>query len=66
MLGETGILTKEEMDQIKTGLEALKKKAESGEIEYSTSLEDIHLNLEKALIDSIGPVGGKLHTGTEP
>ncbi|OKL38330.1 argininosuccinate lyase [Domibacillus mangrovi] len=63
MLGETGILTKEEMDQIKTGLEALKKKAESGEIEYSTSLEDIHLNLEKALIDSIGPVGGKLHTG---
>lgn len=63
MLGETGILTKEEMNQIKAGLEALKKKAESGEIEYSTSLEDIHLNLEKALIDSIGPVGGKLHTG---
>ncbi|OAH56226.1 argininosuccinate lyase [Domibacillus aminovorans] len=63
MLGETGILTKEEMDQIKTGLEVLKKKAEAGEIEYSTSLEDIHLNLEKALIDSIGPVGGKLHTG---
>ncbi|OMP67455.1 argininosuccinate lyase [Domibacillus epiphyticus] len=63
MLGETGILTKEEMDQIKSGLEVLKKKAEAGEIEYATSLEDIHLNLEKALIDSIGPVGGKLHTG---
>ncbi|MCP3762479.1 argininosuccinate lyase [Domibacillus sp. A3M-37] len=63
MLGETGILTTEEMDQIKSGLEALKKKAEAGEIEFSVSLEDIHLNLEKALIDSIGPVGGKLHTG---
>ncbi|WP_046176685.1 argininosuccinate lyase [Domibacillus indicus] len=63
MLGETGILTKEEMEQIKSGLEALKKKAEAGEIEFSVSLEDIHLNLEKALIDSIGPVGGKLHTG---
>ncbi|OLN22682.1 argininosuccinate lyase [Domibacillus antri] len=63
MLGETGILTKEEMNQIKAGLEALKKKAEAGEIEFSVSLEDIHLNLEKALIDSIGPVGGKLHTG---
>lgn len=63
MLGETGILTNEEMDQIKSGLEALKKKAEAGEIEFSVSLEDIHLNLEKALIDSIGPVGGKLHTG---
>lgn len=63
MLGETGILTNEEMGQIKSGLEALKKKAEAGEIEFSVSLEDIHLNLEKALIDSIGPVGGKLHTG---
>ncbi|WP_046178569.1 argininosuccinate lyase [Domibacillus tundrae] len=63
MLGETGILTTEEMDQIKSGLEALKKKVEAGEIEFSVSLEDIHLNLEKALIDSIGPVGGKLHTG---
>ncbi|OES44144.1 argininosuccinate lyase [Domibacillus iocasae] len=63
MLGETGILTNEEMNQIKSGLEALKKKAEAGEIEFSVSLEDIHLNLEKALIDSIGPVGGKLHTG---
>ncbi|WNS81730.1 argininosuccinate lyase [Domibacillus sp. DTU_2020_1001157_1_SI_ALB_TIR_016] len=63
MLGETGILTSEEMEQIKSGLEALKKKAEAGEIEFSVSLEDIHLNLEKALIDSIGPVGGKLHTG---
>ncbi len=63
MLGETGILTDEEMNQIKDGLEALKKKAEAGEIEFSVSLEDIHLNLEKALIDLIGPVGGKLHTG---
>lgn len=63
MLGETGILTEEEMNQIKSGLDALKKKAEAGEIEFSVSLEDIHLNLEKALIDSIGPVGGKLHTG---
>ena len=26
-------------------------------------MEDIHLNLESMLIDIIGPVGGKLHTG---
>ena len=37
--------------------------AENGELEFSVSNEDIHLNLEKLLIDEIGPVGGKLHTG---
>ena len=38
-------------------------KAKKGELEFSVHNEDIHLNLEKFLIDEIGPVGGKLHTG---
>ena len=63
MLGKTGILTKEESEQIQAGLLKLKEKAQAGELEYSISEEDIHLNLEKMLIDEIGPVGGKLHTG---
>ncbi len=63
MLGKTGILTQEESEQIQAGLLKLKEKAEAGELEYSISEEDIHLNLEKMLIDEIGPVGGKLHTG---
>lgn len=63
MLGKTGILTQEESEQIQAGLLKLKEKAEAGELEYSISEEDIHLNLEKLLIDEIGPVGGKLHTG---
>ena len=45
------------------GLASLKQKAENGELVYSVSEEDIHLNLEKMLIDLVGPVGGKLHTG---
>ncbi len=63
MLAKTGILTAEEADQIKKGLEALKEKAENDELEFSIALEDIHLNLESKLTDMIGPVGGKLHTG---
>ncbi|GIN91831.1 argininosuccinate lyase [Siminovitchia terrae] len=63
MLGKTGILTQDESEQIQAGLLKLKEKAEAGELEYSVSEEDIHLNLEKMLIDEIGPVGGKLHTG---
>ncbi|MFK3938235.1 argininosuccinate lyase [Alkalihalobacillus sp. NPDC078783] len=63
MLGKCGILTSEETEQIKAGLEILKEKAKAGELEFSVQNEDIHLNLEKFLIDEIGPVGGKLHTG---
>ncbi|WP_203361487.1 argininosuccinate lyase [Bacillus sp. REN10] len=63
MLGETGILTKEEADQITGGLEVLKEKASKGELAFSVAQEDIHLNLEKFLIEEIGAVGGKLHTG---
>lgn len=63
MLAKTGILTSEEADQIKKGLETLKEQAINGELEFSVKLEDIHLNLESKLTDLIGPVGGKLHTG---
>ncbi|MBE2909204.1 argininosuccinate lyase, partial [Anoxybacillus flavithermus] len=37
--------------------------AKNGELSFSVAYEDIHLNIEKMLIDEIGPVGGKLHTG---
>nr|WP_295969870.1 argininosuccinate lyase [uncultured Bacillus sp.] len=63
MLAKTGILTSEEAEQIKRGLEALKEKAAKDELEFSVALEDIHLNLESKLTDMIGSVGGKLHTG---
>lgn len=63
MLGKCGILTNEETEQIKAGLQTLLEKAKKNELEFSVQYEDIHLNIEKQLIDLIGPVGGKLHTG---
>ncbi|WP_297991598.1 argininosuccinate lyase [Anoxybacillus sp.] len=63
MLGECGILPKEDVETIKKGLTKLLEKAKSGELSFSVAYEDIHLNIEKMLIDEIGPVGGKLHTG---
>ncbi|MFS0645560.1 argininosuccinate lyase [Siminovitchia sp. 179-K 8D1 HS] len=63
MLGKTGILTQGESERIQAGLLKLKERAQAGELEYSVSEEDIHLNLEKMLIEEIGPAGGKLHTG---
>ncbi|WP_227396632.1 argininosuccinate lyase [Jeotgalibacillus aurantiacus] len=63
MLGECGILTKKETDEIIHGLSVLKEKAADGKLPFSVQNEDIHLNLEHFLIQEIGQVGGKLHTG---
>ncbi len=62
MLVACHILSEEDADLILSGLATLKQKAQDGQLAYSVSNEDIHLNLEKHLIDEIGPVGGKLHT----
>jgi argininosuccinate lyase len=63
MLGKCGILPNEDVEKIKNGLLTLLEKAKQGKLEFSIAYEDIHLNIEKMLIDEIGPVGGKLHTG---
>ncbi|MBU2864993.1 argininosuccinate lyase [Reinekea forsetii] len=63
MLSEVGVLTSDEKDQIIDGLNAVKADIESGTLKWSVALEDIHMNIEKALTDKIGTVGKKLHTG---
>ncbi|MFY4774602.1 argininosuccinate lyase [Metabacillus sp. RGM 3146] len=63
MLSKCGIIEQNEAEAIEGGLHALLKKAKNGELSFSSEYEDIHLNLEKLLIDEIGPTGGKLHTG---
>jgi len=62
-LGRAGLLTAEEVDQLVGGLTGLGAAVAAGTIEWDPALEDVHLNLESALADRIGPVAGKLHTG---
>ena len=62
MLGETGIITKEEALQIKQGLEELLEEYKAGKLEFDVSNEDIHMNMESLLTQEIGDVAGKLHT----
>ena len=57
-----GILTQDEFSLIENGLLAIRERIEKGEFEFSTELEDIHLNIESALTTDIGPTGAKLHT----
>ncbi|PUB11143.1 argininosuccinate lyase [Paenisporosarcina sp. OV554] len=63
MLGDCEILPQDDVTAILNGLEQLKEKAANDELVFEVANEDIHLNLEKLLIELIGPVGGKLHTG---
>jgi argininosuccinate lyase len=63
MLGECSIIPMEDVKKITNGLLFIKQQVLDGEVEFLVEHEDIHMNIEKLLIDQIGPVGGKLHTG---
>ena len=43
--------------------QSLRRDVENGESRWDPALEDVHLNLEAALTERVGPVAGKLHTG---
>ena len=63
MLAKVGILTDDERHQIVTGLEQIQNQIAAGQFPFREELEDVHMNIERALIDRIGDVGRKLHTG---
>lgn len=62
MLTKVGLLTADECRAIEQGLLAIKADIEAGNFAYSTKLEDIHMHIERALIERIGDTGRKLHT----
>jgi argininosuccinate lyase len=62
-LGRAGILTDAEVEALVDGLTALADEVAAGRLAWDPSLEDVHMNLEAALVEKVGPVAGKLHTG---
>jgi argininosuccinate lyase len=62
-LARTGLLTDSERDAILKGLEAIAGEIEHGTFPFRAELEDIHMNVERRLVELIGSAGGKLHTG---
>ena len=63
MLAAAGVLTEAECRAIVGGLAAIEADIEAGNFEWSTSLEDVHMNIEARLTERIGDAGKKLHTG---
>jgi argininosuccinate lyase len=62
-LGRAGILTADEVDNLVAGLERLLAEVKAGSIVWQPDLEDVHMNLEGALEQRIGPLAQKIHTG---
>jgi len=62
MLKKVGILSAGDYRKIESGLKSIRVQIEAGRFAWKEEHEDVHLNIEKALIAKIGPAGGRLHT----
>jgi len=63
MLAKVGVIAEKESLQIIDGLQSIADEINVGQFSWSTELEDVHMNIETALVSKIGDVGKKLHTG---
>lgn len=62
MLVKQGIVSADDGAVIATGLDQIEGEIASGAFQFSTALEDIHMNIESRLRELIGPAAGRLHT----
>ena len=63
MLAEVGLISADECREIEHALLEIKEDIKAGRFQFSVELEDIHMHVERALIERIGDAGRKLHTG---
>jgi argininosuccinate lyase len=63
MLSAIGIISAEDKAAIEQGMATILEEIGDGRFEWSLDLEDVHLNIEKRLVELIGDAGKRLHTG---
>ena len=63
MLAHVGIITAEDEAAIRAGLGKIATRIEDGDFPFDDALEDIHMNIEARLTETIGEAGKRLHTG---
>ena len=61
-LAKAGVISSEERDLIDRGLREIESEIDAGKFHWDHALEDLHMNIEAALINRIGHAGAKLHT----
>lgn len=63
MLATVGVISKDDLQAIERGMAQILGEIEQQQFEWSIDLEDVHLNIEKRLVEIIGDAGKRLHTG---
>lgn len=63
MLHSVGVLSASDLQAIQSGLTDILAQIEAGEFQWRIDLEDVHMNIERALTEKIGDAGKRLHTG---
>jgi argininosuccinate lyase len=63
MLAAAGLISADEAETIAAALDEIGEQIDRDELTFSVALEDIHTHIERALIDRLGDLGRKLHTG---
>jgi argininosuccinate lyase len=63
MLHSVGVLSAVDLQAIQRGLTDILAQIEAGQFQWRIDLEDVHMNIERALTEKIGDAGKRLHTG---
>jgi argininosuccinate lyase len=62
-LSAAGVITPAECAQLEAGLDQVRGELDGGTFSFEAGDEDIHTAVERRLVELVGAVGGKLHTG---
>ncbi len=63
MLNKIGIISDEELSKVLNALDEIILDIEAAKVEFKIEYEDIHMTVETLLVQKIGNLGKKIHTG---
>jgi argininosuccinate lyase len=62
MLARSGVIDDHDLRELERGLAAVRREVDEGRFEVTPDDEDVHMAIERRLIEIVGAVGGKLQT----
>ncbi len=63
MLAAVKVIAPQDLADIQRGMAQIRQEISAGQFEWLLDLEDVHLNIEKRLVELVGDAGKRLHTG---
>jgi argininosuccinate lyase len=63
MLAAVKVIAPQDLADIQRGMAQISQEITAGQFEWLLDLEDVHLNIEKRLVELVGDAGKRLHTG---